>query len=605
MSANVNRRRRRKKKKTIKMTRSAKQGLIIFFLCVIIMFGALLWNIYRLNHDKGNTYKKQVLSQQSYVNNTLNYRRGEIKDRNQTTLAVSSRVFNLILEPRTLLSDESYRAATTEAVVSCFGIEKAVLDKIIDENEKSLYEEVDALKKLTPAQVAPLQEAMEAKGSKVKGVWLQESYVRKYPLSTVACDVLGFASSDNMGSYGIEEQFNEELNGTEGREYGYFDSELNLQRTVKPAVNGNNVILTVDANVQQIVETKISEFQQETGAKNIAVMLMNPNNGEVLAMASDPVYDLNNPRDLTKAYTQEEISQMDEKAKLNALMQMWGNFCISYAYEPGSTFKPFTVGAALDEGKVSENSTFVCEGKKEVEDRTIRCNNHAGHGTVTLAKSLMESCNVALMDIGLGLGRNKFSDYMDLYGFGKKTGIQLPGEAGGLIHTIDQLNRVELATSSFGQTQTVTMIQMMSGFCSLINGGNYYQPQIVKEIQNESGETVESYSATLVKKTVAEKTSALLRKFLKETVENGTAAPAKVKGYSVGGKTGTAEKRPVSDKKYLVSFIGCVPVENPEVAIYVIIDEPNVEDQAHSTFATEFASKIMKEVLPFLGVYAK
>ena len=220
-----------------------------------------------------------------------------------------------------------------------------------------------------------------------------------------------------------------------------------------------------------------------------------------------------------------------------------------------------------------------------------------------LRHALMESCNAALMDIGLKLKRDKFIKYNELYGFGQRTGIDLPGETSGLLHSADSLNEVELATSSFGQTQTMTMVQMLSGFCSLVNGGNYYQPHVVKEIQNSDGEVVETITPTIVKKTTTEDTSSLLRSYLKSTVEEGTASPAKVKGYSIGGKTGTAEKRPVSAKKYLVSFIGCVPAEDPDVAIYVIIDEPKVKDQAHSTYATEFASKIMKKVLPFLGQY--
>lgn len=221
-----------------------------------------------------------------------------------------------------------------------------------------------------------------------------------------------------------------------------------------------------------------------------------------------------------------------------------------------------------------------------------------------LRHSMMESCNAALMDIGMKLGRNKFSKYNKLYGFGQRTGIDLPGETSGLIHTKEELNPVELATSSFGQTQTVTMVQMLSGFCSLVNGGDYYQPHLVKEIQNSQGDVVKTIDPVIVKKTTSEDTSSKLRSYLKSTVEEGTAAPAQIKGYSIGGKTGTAEKRPVSEKNYLVSFIGCVPAEEPEVAFYVLMDEPHVKDQAHSTYATEFSSKVMKRVLPFLGQYA-
>ena len=209
------------------------------------------------------------------------------------------------------------------------------------------------------------------------------------------------------------------------------------------------------------------------------------------------------------------------------------------------------------------------------------------------------------MVIGQKLGRTNFSKYNKIFGFGQKTGIDLPGETAGLIHSEEELNPVELATSSFGQTQTVTMVQMAAGFSSLVNGGDYYEPHIVKEIQNENGAIVKKNEPIVVKKTVSDKTSSLIRQYMKATVEEGTAAPAGVKGYSIGGKTGTAQKRPVTARKYLVSFLGCVPAENPEAVIYVIIDEPHVEDQAHSTYATEFASKIMKKILPFLGIYAE
>lgn len=599
----MERTRRRKPKKRV-MTRSVKQGLRVFLFCIVIIFVMLIGKIYGLNKDKGDTYKKHVLAQQSYVNSTLEYRRGEIKDRNQTTLAVSSRVFHLILEPRTLKSNDKYLEPTLEALAKCFSIDREVITKRIADKSNSLYEEIQELKNLSPEKVDEFKE-YQKKDKLIQGVWFKEGYIRKYPLNTVACDIIGFTSGSNVGMYGIEEQFNEQLNGREGRAYGYFDSELNLQRTVKPAVNGSNMILTIDANVQKIVEDLIADYQKTVQAKNIAVMLMDPKTGEVLAMASDPVFDLNKPRDLSGIVEADKLDKMNDKEKLNKLMETWSNYCVSSAYEPGSTFKPFTIAAALDEGKVTDSSGFTCTGKLHVGDRDIKCANIYGHGDISLGKALMESCNVALMDIGFSLGRDMFSKYNELYGFGKKTGITLPGEASGQLHIKEQLNPVELATSSFGQTQTVTMIQMMAGFCSLINGGNYYQPQIVKEVQNEEGAVVQSFEPILVKKTTTEKTSKLLRKYLLETVETGSAQPAKVKGYSIGGKTGTAEKRPVSDKNYLLSFIGSVPAKDPRVAIYVIIDQPNVEDQAHSNYATEFSAKILKKVLPFLGVYSK
>lgn len=597
------RRRRIRKKRTKKFNHRMVVGLFFVLVSVFVLFLALMINICRLNKNKGDTYKKKVLAQQSYTNAVLNYRRGAIKDRNDTILAQSVRKFNLIIEARKLATQEDIRKETLTQIAAYFAFDTSVIEKIIEDNPNSMYQHVEGLKELTSQQIQGFKKEMET-NDKVKGVWFEETYTRNYPLNEIACNIVGFTSSEEQGTYGVEESYNEVLNGKTGREYGYFDANMDFQRTVKKATNGNNVVLTIDANVQRLIEKQIKKYNEDVGAKNISVMVMNPNNGEILAMASKNSYNLNEPRELTSMYTQEQIQAMDEKTKSEALMSMWSNFCISSAYEPGSTFKPFTVAAALDEGVVKDSDYFPCDGGLTVSGVRIRCSNRSGHGSISLQTSLMESCNSALMAIGEKLGRANFSKYNQIFGFGQKTGIDLPGETAGLIHKEDELNPVELATSSFGQTQTVTMVQMAAGFSSLVNGGDYYEPHIVKEVQNENGAIVKKVEPTVVKKTVSEKTSKLIRKYMKATVEDGTAAPAGVKGYSIGGKTGTAQKRPVTERKYLVSFLGCVPAENPEAVVYVIIDEPNVEDQAHSTYATEFASKIMKKILPFLGIYA-
>lgn len=593
---------RRRRRKRI-FTGGMKRTLFIFLIFVFILFVALIGKIYILNRDNGDSYKKKVFSQQSYTNTVLNYRRGAIKDRNDTILAQSIRKFNMIIEPKTLLSDPAIKSETLAKIAQYFAFDTTPIEQIISEHPQSMYQHVDGLKELTTDQIAGFKKEMQA-NKNVGGVWFEETYTRDYPLNTIACNIVGFTSSENQGTYGVEGSYNDKLNGKTGREYGYFDANMDFQRTVKKATNGNSVVLTIDANVQRVIEQQIKKYNKDVGAQNIAVMVMNPQNGEVLAMASQNTYDLNNPRDLSLMYPADQIAAMNEETTTQNLMKMWSNFCIGSAYEPGSTFKPFTVAAGLDEGVIHNSDSFTCGGFMSIMGSDIHCSNRSGHGTLSLEKSLMESCNCALMQIGGKLGRGRFSKYNKIYGFGQRTGIDLPGETAGLIHTKEQLNPVELATSSFGQTQTVTMVQMLSGFSSLVNGGSYYQPHIVKEIQNENGAVVESVEPTVVKKTVSESTSALIRKYMKATVEEGTAAPAQVKGYSIGGKTGTAEKRPVSEKKYLVSFIGCVPAEDPQAVIYVIIDEPNVKDQAHSTYATEFASKIMKRILPFMGIYA-
>lgn len=596
-------RRRRRRGKPKRFSRKMCITVFLVFCVCLFTFGVLLFKIYRINSKDGDRYRKEALSQQSYTNTVLNYQRGDVKDRNNTTLAVSVRKYDLVLEPRTLGKDEKKKQATVDAIAKTFGVASSVVEEVIQKKPNSMYEHIDGLKELPAKKVDKFKK--QIKKERLEGVWFEEVYKRNYPLKTVGASIIGFMNSNNQGTYGVEEQYNSVLNGTTGREYGYFDSNMNLQRTIKEAKDGNSVVLTIDANVQKIIEDEIADFQKNgTGAKTIAMMVMNPKNGEILAMASNSTFDLNDPQNLASMYSEQKIAAMTDKEKNENLLSMWSNFCVGSAYEPGSTFKPFTIAAALDENIISGKSTFQCNGVKKVADREIHCSNRNGHGMLDLRHALMESCNAALMDIGLGLGRNKFSKYNKLYGFGQRTGVDLPGETSGLIHTKEELNPVELATSSFGQTQTVTMVQMLSGFSSLLNGGNYYQPHLVKEIQNSNGDVVKTIDPVIVKRTTSEDTSSKLRSYLKSTVEEGTAAPAQVKGYSIGGKTGTAEKRPVSAKKYLVSFIGCEPAEDPEVAYYVIIDEPHVKDQAHSTYATEFSSKVMKRVLPFLGQYA-
>ena len=596
-------RRRRRRGKPKRFSRKMCITVFLVFCVCLFTFGVLLFKIYRINSKDGDRYRKEALSQQSYTNTVLNYQRGDVKDRNNTTLAVSVRKYDLVLEPRTLGKDEKKKQATVDAIAKTFGVASSVVEEVIQKKPNSMYEHIDGLKELPAKKVDKFKK--QIKKERLEGVWFEEVYKRNYPLKTVGASIIGFMNSNNQGTYGVEEQYNSVLNGTTGREYGYFDSNMNLQRTIKEAKDGNSVVLTIDANVQKIIEDEIADFQKNgTGAKTIAMMVMNPKNGEILAMASNSTFDLNDPQNLASMYSEQKIAAMTDKEKNENLLAMWSNFCVGSAYEPGSTFKPFTIAAALDENIISGKSTFQCNGVKKVADREIHCSNRSGHGMLDLRHALMESCNAALMDIGLGLGRNKFSKYNKLYGFGQRTGVDLPGETSGLIHTKEELNPVELATSSFGQTQTVTMVQMLSGFSSLINGGNYYQPHLVKEVQNSNGDVVKTIDPVVVKRTTSEDTSSKLRSYLKSTVEAGTAAPAQVKGYSIGGKTGTAEKRPVSAKKYLVSFIGCEPAEDPEVAYYVIIDEPHVKDQAHSTYATEFSSKVMKRVLPFLGQYA-
>lgn len=584
-----------KKKKKKKFGLFMQQNLLAAFLAVVVIFVALIVRLIYLNYSVGDKYEKRVLSQQTYVSNAIAYKRGSILDRNGTVLAESIRVYNMILDPLKLRSKKEYLEPTLEALKECFDIDREDIKAILEEKPKSQYV---VYQKAIEAEKVELFESIQEENKNVQGIWFEDDYKRVYPYKTLACDVVGFPSSGT----GIESYYNNELTGEDGREYGYFDSDLNLERVVKEATNGNTIVSTIDANIQQIVEEKAADFNKETGSANTAVLVMNPQNGEIYAMTSGEQYDLNNPQDLTPFYSKKKLAAMTEEKKQEVLNQIWRNFVVSDTYEPGSTFKPITVASAIEEGLVNAKSTFYCGGVYNVSGVDIHCASRTGHGTITLAQSLMYSCNIAMMQIAEKLKSSIFYKYQTNFMFGSRTGIDLPAETSGYIFKEESLGSTELATSSFGQGFNVSMLQIASALSSLINGGSYYEPHVLKEIQSDTGATITTSSGNVVKKTVSSETSDLIRNFLYETVENGTATAAQVEGYTIGGKTGTAEKLPRGRKKYLVSFIGFAPVEEPEVVIYVIVDEPDVADQAHSTFASELFSNIAEAVYPFLGI---
>lgn len=598
----MNRRAKEKKRKSFTPKMQAK--LLLVFCVIIIALIALIGRLVYLNRKDGEKYAKRVLSQQTYTSSTIPYRRGSILDRKGTVLAASQKVYHLILDVKYMLKEkEDNLEPTITALVDTYdSLSRKELMEIVKTKPESQY--VKLLKNLTYDQMTAMKNKIEEKDSHIKGVWFEEDYIRSYPYDSLASHVIGFTASGNVGTWGIEQYYNEELNGTNGREYGYIDSELNLERHIKSAVNGNTIITTIDASVQGIVQKHVDAFNEEYGSKNIGVLIMNPNNGEIYAMVSNKAYDLNNPTDLSSFYTKKEIEGMTEDDKLEALNKIWRNFTINDAWEPGSTFKPITVAAALEEGLISADDTFFCDGYEKVGGYTIKCSNRAGHGTITLQEALMKSCNDALMQIAAKEGKKLFYNYQTFFGFGEKVGIDLPGEANGIL--MPKKDRVDsaLATNSFGQNFTSTMVQVAAAYSSLINGGYFYQPHVAKEIINDQGATVKTFDKNLIRKTVSKETSNFIKEAMFQTVEAGTAKHAQVPGYTVGGKTGTAEKLPRADKTYIVSFIGNVPADNPEIVIYVVIDEAqNVIKQADSSLATKLTSQILAEVLPFLEIY--
>lgn len=614
--------RKKYKRNKIKLHRRImREKLAVMIIIILLAFGGLCIRLVTITTENQAEYQKKILSQQKYDSSTLPFKRGTITDAKGTILAVSEKVYNVVLDCKVMLSDEKNQSPTVDALVQCFGIEKNALEQYIKANPTSQYYVLK--KKLTYEEISPFIEAKTAYNEKasqseegigqITGVWFEEEYIRRYPNNTLACDVIGFTGSDNNGTYGLEEYYNDELNGTNGREYGYLNDDATLERTTVAAVDGNSLVTTIDANIQAIVEKYILQFNEEhkneyregLGSTNTGCIVMNPNTGEILAMASYPNFDLNAPKDLSAYYTEEQIQQMQEEdTYYDTLNKLWRNFCISDTYEPGSTAKSITMAAGIETGKIVGNETYECGGGLQVSDRYIRCNVRSGHGTLDVSGALEQSCNVALMEMGEAIGVQDMVKFQQIFNIGLKTNIDLAGEArtASLVFTEDNMGVTELATTSFGQGFNVTMIEMACAFSSIVNGGYYYEPHMVSKITNSNGDTIKNIEPRVLKQTISETTSAQMREYLKAVVAEGTGKTARPAGYSLGGKTGTAEKAARDRENYVVSFIGCAPADNPQVVIYVVVDEPNVEDQPHSTFAMGIVRNILTEVLPYLHI---
>lgn len=706
---------RNKQNGSNRFTQKMSIKLAVLFVMILVAFAFLGIRLFIINRDNGDKYKKRVLSQQAYDSVTIPAKRGDIVDRNNTKLAVSQKVYNVCIDAKTLNKDDgAYLESTITALYSSpieFTYTKDELRSYILANPDSQYRII--ARKQGYETVSDIMNMINNPSMypDFKGVWLEDTYVRQYPYNSLACDVIGFVQGDNEGAYGLEEFYNSTLVGTNGREYGYLNDDENLERTLKPAQDGKTLVTSIDVNIQSIVEKNILAFNEEhrnearegAGSSNTGVIIMDPNNGEVLAMASYPTFNLNDPRNTDNIDVQVEldpekfglmngildgntdISDMDdselaatvrklaeenreaeeaadttdnqqesvsedtenqasevnssdieinvgnneengetdtsdpyagltyaeaydkayEEAKMEALNSLWKNFCINSTYEPGSTMKPFTMATGLEEGILKGDESYVCNGVTEVGGHEIHCSNRLGHGTLTFAGALEQSCNVAFMKIGTAIGKSVFMKYNQLFNFGLKTNIDLTGEAltNSLVFDINTMTPTDLAISSFGQGFNVTMIQMATGFCSLINGGYYYKPHIVTKVLDSAGTTVETVEPRILKQTVSEETSEKIRELCVGVVDNGTGKSARPAGYRIGGKTGTAEKYPRGTENYVISFMSFAPADDPQLVCYVVIDEPNVGYQAQSKYAAVLCKDILTEVLPYMGIF--
>lgn len=593
-----------------------KIKLVGVFTAIVLAFVFLTGRAAALNLTKGDEYQKQVMSQMRRGSQTIPFKRGDILDTNGTALATSERSYNVILDVAGLLETKTtYQNkrinATVEALVSAFGLDEPELREILQDQADSRYV---ILKSNVDYETGRDFQSQVDQNADIVCVTLEDSYVRTYPYGMLASDVIGFTSSGNVGTIGLEAYYNSELNGTDGKRTGYLSSGSSSESVIQSPTDGNSIVTTIDANLQAIVEKHILALNERLrdndhegeGTKNTAVIIMDPNTGAILAEASYPNFDLNNPRDLSEYYTTEEQEAMTDEERLDTLNALWRNFCVSDTFEPGSTMKPFTMAAGFETGKLTGNETYVCTGSYSYEGvaNPVSCIATNGHGTETLKQVLENSCNVGMMQIAEVLGADDFCRYQHLFGFGEYTGIDLPGEGdtSNLLYSADNMQPIDLGTNSFGQNFNVTMTQLAAGFCSLINGGNYYEPYLVKEIRNANGDVVETKTPVLARKTVSQETCDILKDYMYGVVQEGSGTSAQVEGYAIGGKTGTAEKLPRSEGKNLNSFIGYAPQENPEVMIYVIVDEPNLAQQAASYLATGLAADIMEEAFPYLNI---
>lgn len=623
-------RRRKYSRFTIRM----QKKLVVLFLIVLLAFVGLSYRLITITRDNGERYKKQVLAQQKYDSTILPAKRGTIYDANGNILAVSEKVYNVILDAVAISEKEEYLAPTLNALRTQMGIETEEVRAYIEKNKETSRYRVIA-RRLEYEQIEKFIEMQNAKDSLIKGIWFEAEYKRTYPGGTLACDAIGFTTNDNTGSFGLEEYYNDVLSGTPGREYGYLNDDSNLERTTIAAGDGNSVVSTIDMNIQSIVEKYLKKYDEEyrdnahegNGSLNSGCIIMDVNRGEILAMASYPVYDPNDARNTdaligmpildeenkrTGEYINaENVSTITEDndvfyRHLNAL---WKNFCINDTYEPGSVSKPFTAAAGIESGSITGNERYNCEGKLHVGDHDIKCHNTYGDGTLSVAEGIERSCNVNMMYIAMATGINTFTGFQHIFNLGLKTNIDLAGEArtATVIFNANTMGPTDLATNSFGQGYNATMIQMITGFCSLINGGYYYEPHMVSKIISPSGATVQNIEPRLLKQTISESTSAKVREMCNLVVsgEKGTGKTARPAGYMIGGKTGTAETLPRGNHEYVVSFMGYAPVDDPQIAIYVVVDRPNVPGYMmdDAKFATRIVRNILTEVLPYKGIF--
>lgn len=568
--------------RAIKVHTFQKEKYTLVFGAFILGFTLLAGRLCYLMIFRSEELSKKALNIEQRER-TIKAARGKIYDRNGIVLADNQAVCSVsviyyqIKEPQKVIKLLSQKLALSE------------------EEVKKKVEKVSSREKIKSN--VPKSVADEIREAGLDGVKVDEDYKRYYPFGTLASKVLGFAGADNQGILGIESRYDDVLKGTDGKiltltDYQGIEIENAAETRVEP-VNGNDLYLSADYNVQCYVQQAAEKVFKVKKAKRVSVILMNPQNGEIYALVSLPEYDLNEPFVLTKAYEAEGKNQND---KLN---DMWRNPVISDSYEPGSTFKIITATAALEERKVTLQDSFFCPGFKIVEDRKIRCHKTQGHGSETFKQGVMNSCNPVFMEIGARVGAKDMLRYYHKLGLYERTGVDLPGEANSIMHKLDKIGAVELATMSFGQSIQITPLQLMRAVSAGINGGRLVTPHFALEKKNPVTKEITEYEYKEKAGAVSKETSQTLREVLEAVVAEGTGKNGQVEGYRVGGKTATSEKLPRRSGKYISSFLGFAPANHPQILGLVLIDEPQGTYYG-GVIAAPVMAEIFQNVLPYL-----
>lgn len=564
-------------------TFNRKKVMIVFvavFFIMMFLIGRLVYLMIFCSEYYGN--KAENLHERE---RDIKAARGKLLDANGTVLATNksvctiSVIHNQIEEPEKVI----------EMLVRELGIP--------EETARKRVEKVSSIERVKTNVAKETGDAIRAYG--LSGVKVDEDYKRYYPYGTLASKVLGFTGADNQGILGLEVKYDEYLQGTNGKILTLTDARgieiENAGESRLEPVNGYDLCLSLDRNIQMYCEQAAKKVCTKKSADSVSVIVMNPQNGELMAMVNYPEFDLNDPFTLV-GDTGESVSAEE---KQNLLNKMWRNQCISDTYEPGSTFKIITAAAALEEGVVKLDDAFFCPGYIIVEDRRIRCARTTGHGAETFETGIMNSCNPVFMELGERLGAENFVGYFKQFGLLSKTNIDLPGEAGTIMHKTENIGPVELATISFGQSFQITPIQLVTTVSSIINGGTRVTPHFGVSVQDADGNTVKTFSYETHENICTAETSETMRYLLEKVVSEGTGKNAKIEGFSIGGKTATSQTLPRSDHKYISSFLGFAPADNPQVLVLVVINNPQGIYYG-GTIAAPVAKEIFENILPYL-----